>query len=106
MRTYGVSVVVVKKGIEGCVAFEDGNSVSVPTTPIKPVDTTGAGDAFNAAFIAARFGQGASLADACRAGHNLALQVIQFKGAIIPMPDPTIEIGISEPFFPEGITAS
>ncbi|WP_395642354.1 PfkB family carbohydrate kinase [Rudaea sp.] len=54
----------------------------VPVPPIAKVrDLTGAGDAFNAGFLAA-------LADddwvmACRAGHALAAQVIAHPGAVL-----------------------
>jgi 2-dehydro-3-deoxygluconokinase len=48
----------------------------------RPVDTTGAGDSFNAAFLAALL-RGASMADAVQAGHLLASRVICHPGAII-----------------------
>lgn len=47
----GVNVVVVKMGSKGAVALTPGESHRGFSTPIKrPVDTTGAGDAFNAFF--------------------------------------------------------
>lgn len=46
------------------------------------VDTTGAGDAFNAAYLHARYA-GASLAASLDAGHRLAAKVIGVRGAII-----------------------
>ncbi len=45
------SVVVVKRGAEGATALHDGPPVSVAAEPIAVVDTTGAGDAFDAAFL-------------------------------------------------------
>ncbi len=49
----------------------------------KVVDTTSAGDAFNAGYLAARW-QNYSPMDAARYGHALASIVIQHAGAIIP----------------------
>jgi 2-dehydro-3-deoxygluconokinase len=50
---------------------------------LVPVDTTGAGDAFNAAYLSARLaGHGPEAA--ARAAHVLAGVVILQKGAIIP----------------------
>jgi 2-dehydro-3-deoxygluconokinase len=48
------------------------------------VDSTGAGDAFNAAYIAARLAQRTPV-QAARAAHRLACEVIQHTGAILPL---------------------
>ena len=46
-------LVVVTLGKEGCWVKKAGaNALMVPSKPVKPVDTTGAGDAFYGAFIA------------------------------------------------------
>lgn len=73
--------VCVKRGDSGCF-LADGDCVPVPTR-IAPIDTTGAGDSFNAAYLAARLA-GRPPGDAARAGHILAGTVIQHRGAIIP----------------------
>jgi sugar/nucleoside kinase (ribokinase family) len=47
----GRTLTVAKLGADGCIAMRDGEIVSVPAFPITPVDTTGAGDTFNAGFL-------------------------------------------------------
>src|SRR5690606_6183199 len=43
---------IVKRGAQGATAYnKNGESVSVPALSVDVVDTTGAGDAFNAGFI-------------------------------------------------------
>lgn len=82
---WGVQDVIMKVGPAGAIIFQQGRPpLHVPVeTPVKPVDTTGAGDSFNAGFIAAII-SGQSFVDAARAGSFLAGQVIQHSGAIIP----------------------
>ena len=79
---HGVPEIVVKMGGEGCLAFYNEESSFVSAMPTTPVDTTAAGDSFNAAYLAARL-HGSTVVDACNAGHALASQVIQHRGAII-----------------------
>jgi 2-dehydro-3-deoxygluconokinase len=84
LRTAGVEEVVVKSGAQGCLILSASGSIEVPAEAgVKPVDTTAAGDAFNAAYLAARI-RGQSLEEAARAGHKLAAAVICYPGAIIP----------------------
>ncbi|MFG1350798.1 sugar kinase [Xanthobacter autotrophicus] len=84
MTTYGLTEVVVKNGAAGALVHADGRTVEVPVErALAPLDTTGAGDSFNAGYLAARL-QGASPEDAARAGHRLAAEVIMHRGAIIP----------------------
>jgi len=45
--------VVVKDGAGGAIYGSDGQAFRVPSTTVVPVDTTGAGDAFNAAVVRA-----------------------------------------------------
>jgi sugar/nucleoside kinase (ribokinase family) len=47
----GPSIVVIKRGALGCTVATRERSVDVPAFKVRPVDTTGAGDAFNAGFI-------------------------------------------------------
>jgi 2-dehydro-3-deoxygluconokinase len=77
--------VVVKVGADGCL-FSDGKSLSkVPTSPAhNVVDTTAAGDSFNAGFLAGWLAGHEPYA-CCHAGNALAGVVIQHRGAIMPM---------------------
>jgi sugar/nucleoside kinase (ribokinase family) len=54
--TTGSRLAVVKRGPDGALAWCDGMSVTVPAVPIEPVDTVGAGDSFNAGFLAGWLG--------------------------------------------------
>ncbi|RBP15485.1 sugar/nucleoside kinase (ribokinase family) [Roseiarcus fermentans] len=47
-------LVVIKRGAAGCVAAEGARRWRVEAPAVEAVDTTGAGDAFAAAFLAAR----------------------------------------------------
>ncbi len=84
ITTYGVSEVVVKNGAGGALVHAEGRTFAVPVEKVvEPVDTTGAGDSFNAGYLAARLA-GASPEAAALAGHRLAAEVITHRGAIIP----------------------
>jgi len=70
---------VVKLGADGALWAENGQASSVPTTPLRVVDTTGAGDAFAAGFLAARIGGIAPLL-ATRLAHTYAAQAVTQLG--------------------------
>jgi 2-dehydro-3-deoxygluconokinase len=76
----GVSDVVVKHGAHGALT-RDGWVVA--RTVDKPVDTTGAGDSFNAGYLARRLA-GDSPVMAAQFGAELAAQVVCHPGAIMP----------------------
>ncbi len=79
-RAFGAGEVVVKLGADGCLI--EGEIVPVPTA-VEAVDTSGAGDAFNAGYLAARL-SGIDCREAALAGHRLAGWVIGRHGAIPP----------------------
>lgn len=76
----GPSVVAVKLGRKGCYITDGDQEVEVPSDPVSAVDTTGAGDAFNAGFI---FGylRGFDLKKCGELGNTVAGHCIQYKGA-------------------------
>jgi len=80
-RALGCEEVVVKLGAQGCL-LPDG-TVSAPAEVLAPLDTSGAGDAFNAAYLAARL-RGAPPEAAAREGHRLAGWTVMRQGAIPP----------------------
>jgi len=65
LRNLGVKTVIVKLGASGCFVESAEGSFTSPGFAVQPVDTTGAGDCFAAAFLAA-ICQGNSLADSAR----------------------------------------
>jgi sugar/nucleoside kinase (ribokinase family) len=62
-RRDGGPIVVVKRGADGALACAAGDAlVHVPAMPVDPIDTTGAGDSFDAGFIRSWL-DGGSVAD-------------------------------------------
>ena len=90
LQRLGVAEIVIKRGGEPCVIATHSGIIHVPVqTNIVPVDTTAAGDSFNAGYLAARIA-GMKPEQAASQGHRLAGAVIQHRGAIMPrsaMPD-------------------
>ena len=80
----GVEEVVIKGGADPCFLSWPGGRTTVPPQPIgKPIDTTAAGDSFNAGYIAGRL-LGRTPVEAARWGHAVAGTVVMHRGAIIP----------------------
>lgn len=68
--------IVVKRGARGCLAAgPDGAQLEVPAPPVEVVDTTGAGDAFNAALVHA-LSDGAQWPEALLAATRFASAVV------------------------------
>lgn len=83
-RKAGAGTVVVKNGTAPVEAWStDGGSARHAPIPVEPVDTTAAGDSFNAGFLNARL-RGADLAGALRAGAELSARVVTARGALVP----------------------
>lgn len=81
----GCDIIVVKNGGGEILARRSSqDDITMKPEKLAPVDTTGAGDSFNAGFLAA-FSQGQMLDAAIRYGHALSSHVIMHKGALLPM---------------------
>lgn len=72
----------LKRGADGPISLGESVDQTYPAAS-QVVDTTAAGDSFNGGYLAALF-SGQSQAQALRSGHDLAAQVVQHRGAIIP----------------------
>jgi 2-dehydro-3-deoxygluconokinase len=89
-RSFGAEEVIVKLGARGCLVADTEHALVFPAPRVDVVvDTTGAGDAFNAGYLAAR-AKGLTPVQAAATAQILASEVIQQPGAILPvecMPD-------------------
>jgi len=84
----GVQEIAVKGGPAAVALFNEGTLVRVPTPKVSNLcDTTGAGDSFNAGYLAGRLVGMHPLA-ACKLGQGVAGEVIGHFGALAPEPCP------------------
>lgn len=84
--TYGCGVGALKRGALGPVPINTSTKVnqSYPVVE-RVVDSTAAGDSFNAGFLGSYL-TGGSIADALQKGHALSSEVVMHSGAITPRP--------------------
>lgn len=78
---HGCGDVVIKAGERGCHHFCDGTREDFAAERAEVVDSSGAGDAFNAGFLSAWM-KGSDLAEAVSSGQELARWVIGRRGAL------------------------
>lgn len=81
LANYGLRQGALKRAAAGPVGLDGTHLANVPSARTV-VDTTAAGDSFNAAFLACLVA-GGTTAEAMTAGHALAVQVIGQRGAIV-----------------------
>lgn len=74
---------VVKCGADGALWSDGSRIVSAAARAVRAVDTTGAGDAFAAAFLAARL-RGANVASSLAAGASAAAIAVSAVGGVPP----------------------
>ncbi|CDF98996.1 sugar kinase [Avibacterium paragallinarum] len=84
LKDFGVKNIVLKQGKDGALFCDaQGNEQHIATTPVaNVVDTTSAGDAFNAGFLNGYL-RDKLPQQCCQQGNQVAGIVIQHKGAII-----------------------
>jgi sugar/nucleoside kinase (ribokinase family) len=81
LKGRGASNVIVKLGEKGSWLEADSGGERIPAPQVEVVDTTGAGDAFAAGFVAALL-RGEDVASACRAGNQAGARICTKLGAI------------------------
>lgn len=75
---------VIKDGANGARALRAGREIVAPARALTPVDTTGAGDAFNAGFLDTWLA-GRDLAICLEAGNRAGARAIMMRGGFGPL---------------------
>ena len=88
MSQMGVNKVVITRGAQGVLLYENGRFSEVAAIKCVVTDTTGAGDAFNGALVA-QIVKGDSLLDAARFANAYASLAVEREGAA-NMPDASL----------------
>jgi 2-dehydro-3-deoxygluconokinase len=82
-RAFGVKELLIKAPDLTAHGFHAEVATAIKAQAVAATDTTGAGDAFNAGYLAARL-TGSDMPAAIEAAQALAAAVVQYRGAIIP----------------------
>jgi 2-dehydro-3-deoxygluconokinase len=91
---FPVRELVLKRGANDAIIISEGKELCIPVPPVANViDTTGAGDTFNAGYLAGRL-MGKSLEDSAKQGIRCAGIIIRHRGAIIDKAIFEKELGI------------
>jgi sugar/nucleoside kinase (ribokinase family) len=81
LRDRGASTIVLKRGAEGCAVFTDREEFHAPAFRVNAVDTTGAGDCFAGAWLAAAC-RGLAPREAAHLANAVGAMVVQTLGAL------------------------
>ncbi|MBQ8994448.1 MAG: carbohydrate kinase [Oscillospiraceae bacterium] len=81
-RSFGVKVVLITLGADGSIADNGSFRGTVPSVPVKTLDTTGAGDNFMGAFLAWFIQRGIALEDLSGEELMMALRYANAAGAV------------------------
>jgi 2-dehydro-3-deoxygluconokinase len=85
LQAAGVREIALTLGARGCLVSDGGVRTRLPAPrPASIADTSGAGDAFNGAYLAARLGAGSAV-EAAESGLLLGSRVVAHVGAVVPM---------------------
>ena len=95
VREAGVTTAVLKRGERGAIALHEGTRYAVDAYPVEVVDTVGAGDGFDAGFIAGLL-RGLSLPDALALGARVGAAAVGHAGDWEGYPT-AVELGLAPP---------
>ncbi|MBR2794060.1 MAG: ribokinase [Solobacterium sp.] len=85
IRRFPNAAILITLGSQGCVFSEQGKMTAQPAFPVKPVDTTGAGDTFTGFFIGS-LALGKDTAQALETAAKAAAISVTRKGASTSIP--------------------
>ena len=85
LQSMGANTVVMKLGDQGCLLVDKNRHTLIPAPEVDAVDTTAAGDVFNAG-LAVALGEGLELAEACRFAVLAAALSVTRLGTQIAVP--------------------
>lgn len=74
-------IVVIKRGARGALLYTQGRFLKIPPVRVRAVETTGAGDSFNAGFLS-RFVRGATLEACGRAAAEAGARAVTRAGGV------------------------
>jgi len=82
---FNMPELLLKRGNLGPRIFSNAVELETPSMAkaLEVIDTTGAGDSFNAGYLASRL-SGTDMVESARHAHELAIKVIAHPGAILP----------------------
>lgn len=91
LQQYSIPLVFLTDGENGTICLVDGQQIHAPVTPVVPVDTTGAGDAFIAGVLYYVFHNGfpetpADVLECATFGNKLGALCATKQGALTAMP--------------------